>query len=159
MAKIEVKARMKNLLMFLPNLLALCWKLLTDSRVPKIEKALVAGAIVYVISPLDFIPDFLPFIGQVDDAYMVALTLMRLMQRAPADVVRQHWRGGGDIVSLLDSIARVAPMILPKRISRVLSAKVEPIGSAGQIVDNFSKRKPVLQATHAAEPDAAKSLS
>jgi uncharacterized membrane protein YkvA (DUF1232 family) len=151
MAKVEVKRRMKNLLMFLPNLVALCWRLLTDGRVSKIEKALVAGAIVYVISPLDFIPDFLPFVGQVDDVYLVALTLMRLLQSAPADVLRQHWRGGGDIVPLLDSIARVAPMILPKRVSHVLSAKVEPAGNAGKIVDNFSKRKPLLKASRAAE--------
>lgn len=148
MAKAEIKSRMKNLLLFLPNLFALCWGLLKDSRVSKLEKAMVAGAVVYTIMPLDFIPDMLPFIGQVDDVYLIALTLMRLMQSAPADVVRDHWRGGGDVVPLLDSIARVAPMILPKRVSRVLSAKVEPVGNAGQIVDNFSKRKPLINTTH-----------
>lgn len=148
MAKAEVKSRMKNLLLFLPNLFALCWGLLKDSRVSKLEKAMVAGAVVYTIMPLDFIPDVLPFIGQVDDVYLIALTLMRLLQSSPAEVVREHWRGGGDVVPLLDSIARVAPMILPKRVSRVLSAKVEPIGNAGQIVDNFSKRKPLINTTH-----------
>jgi hypothetical protein len=40
-------------------------------------------------------------------------------------------------------------MILPQRVSRVLSAKVEPVGNAGQIVDNFSKRKPLINTTHA----------
>ncbi len=144
MAKAEVKSRMKNLLLFLPNLFVLCWGLLKDSRISKLEKAMVAGAVVYTIMPLDFIPDFLPFIGQVDDVYLIALTLMRLMQSAPADIVREHWRGGGDVVPLLDSIARVAPMILPKRVSRVLSAKVEPAGNAGKLADNFSKRKPLL---------------
>jgi uncharacterized membrane protein YkvA (DUF1232 family) len=149
MAKAEVKSRMKNLLLFLPNLLALCWKLLTDNRVSKLEKAMVAGAIVYAVMPLDFIPDLLPFVGQVDDAYLIALTLMRLLQSAPAEVVREHWRGGGDVVPLLDSIARVAPMILPKRVSRVLSAQVEPVGNAGKIVDNFSKRKSLVTVKHA----------
>jgi uncharacterized membrane protein YkvA (DUF1232 family) len=139
---------MKNLLLFLPNLFALCWGLLKDSRVSKLEKAMVAGAVVYTIMPLDFIPDVLPFIGQVDDVYLIALTLMRLLQSSPAEVVREHWRGGGDVVPLLDSIARVAPMILPKRVSRVLSAKVEPVGNAGRIVDNFSKRKPLINTTH-----------
>jgi uncharacterized membrane protein YkvA (DUF1232 family) len=148
MAKAEVKSRMKNLLLFLPNLFALCWGLLKDSRVSKLEKAMVAGAVVYTIMPLDFIPDVLPFIGQVDDVYLIALTLMRLLQSSPAEVVREHWRGGGDVVPLLDSIARVAPMILPKRVSRVLSAKVEPVGNAGRIVDNFSKRKPLINTTH-----------
>lgn len=144
MAKLEAKRRMKNLLLFLPNLVALCWRLLTDGRVPKIEKALVAGAIIYAIVPLDFIPDMLPFVGQVDDAYLIALTLMRLTQSAPVEVVREHWRGGGDIIPVLDSIARVAPMLLPKRVSRVLSARVEPTGNAGEVVNNIQNRKKVL---------------
>jgi uncharacterized membrane protein YkvA (DUF1232 family) len=125
MRKIEAKRRMKNLLMFLPNLVGLCGRLLTDRRVPRAEKALFAGAIVYAIMPLDFIPDMIPFVGQIDDAYLVALTLLRLLSRTDAEVVRQHWRGGGDVVELAEALADVAPLLLPKRVQRVLSAKVE----------------------------------
>ena len=123
--KLELKSRMSNFLMFLPNMLKLLGKLLTDARVPLAEKALFAAAIVYVIVPLDFIPDVFPFIGQVDDLYLVALTLLRLLNRTDENVLRRHWEGGGDIVKLADSIAGIAPMLLPKRVARVLSAKVE----------------------------------
>ncbi len=123
--KLELKSRMSNFLMFLPNMLKLLGKLLTDARVPLAEKALFAAAIVYVIVPLDFIPDVFPFIGQVDDLYLVALTLLRLLNRTDEDVLRRHWDGGGDIVKLADSIAGIAPLLLPKRVTRVLSAKVE----------------------------------
>ncbi len=75
--------------------------------------------------PLDFIPDVFPFIGQVDDLYLVALTLLRLLNRTDEGVLRQHWVGGGDIVKLADSIAGIAPMLLPKRVTRILSSKVE----------------------------------
>ncbi|MCV5111836.1 DUF1232 domain-containing protein, partial [Escherichia coli] len=70
--------------MFLPNLVVLLGRLLKDARVPAAEKALFAAAIVYVISPLDFIPDGFPFIGQVDDLYIVALTILRLLNRTDA---------------------------------------------------------------------------
>ena len=123
--KSELKSRMSNFLMFLPNMLKLLGKLLTDARVPLAEKALFAAAIVYVIVPLDLIPDVFPFIGQIDDLYLVALTLLRLLNRTDENVLRQHWEGGGDIVKLADSIAGIAPMLLPKRVARVLSAKVE----------------------------------
>ena len=123
--KLELKSRMSNFLMFLPNMLKLLGKLLGDARVPLAEKALFAAAIVYVIVPLDFIPDVFPFIGQVDDLYLVALTLLRLLNRTDENVLRQHWDGGGDIVKLADSIAGIAPMLLPKRVARVLSSKVE----------------------------------
>ena len=127
----ELKSRMSGFLMFLPNLVRLLGRLLKDARVPKAEKALFLAAIVYVISPLDFIPDVFPFFGQVDDIYVVALTLLRLINRTDASVVRENWPGGGDIVGLADSIANIAPKILPKRVTRVLTARVE-LASAGE---------------------------
>src|SRR5260221_3827284 len=135
----ELKGRMRSFLMFLPNMVLLMGRLLKDSRVPMAEKALFAGAIVYVISPIDLIPDFLPFIGQVDDLYVVALVLLRLVNRTDESVVRQHWSGGGDIVALADSIANIAPKFLPKRISRVITSRVE-LAPAGKFLSGIGKR-------------------
>ncbi len=140
----HAKGRMRNFLMFLPNMVTLLGRLLKDARVPTAEKALFLAAIVYVISPIDIIPDFFPFIGQVDDIYVVALTLLRLVNRSDASVVRQHWSGGGDIVALADSVASIAPMLLPKRVSRVLSSKVE-LGSAAGVLKNIKNtREPLV---------------
>jgi uncharacterized membrane protein YkvA (DUF1232 family) len=138
--KVQIKSRMSNMMMFLPNLVRLLGRLLTDVRVPTAEKALFAAAIIYVIVPLDFIPDVFPFIGQVDDIYLVALTLLRLINRSDAAVVRENWSGGGDIVSLADSIAGIAPMLLPKRVARVLSTKVE-LADAGKALRNITKKR------------------
>ena len=124
-AKKQAKGRMRNFLSFLPNMVKLLGRLLKDSRVPTAEKALFVAAIVYVVSPLDFIPDVFPFIGQVDDLYMVALSLLRMINRTDDRVVREHWSGGGDIVALASSIAGLAPTLLPRRVSRVLSSRVE----------------------------------
>jgi uncharacterized membrane protein YkvA (DUF1232 family) len=141
--KSELKTRMTSFLMFLPNLVRLLGRLLKDSRVPTAEKALFVAAIVYVISPLDLIPDIFPFIGQIDDLYVVALTLLRLVNRTDESVVRQHWPGGGDVVSLANSIADIAPKFLPRRISRVLTAKVE-LAPAGQILNSITNREGVV---------------
>ncbi|HEX8367128.1 MAG TPA: YkvA family protein [Pyrinomonadaceae bacterium] len=138
--KAQLKSRMSNMMSFLPNLVRLLGRLLTDSAVPTAEKALFAAAIIYVIVPLDFIPDVFPFIGQVDDIYLVALTLLRLINRTDEAVIRRHWSGGGDIVGLADSIAGIAPMLLPKRVSRVLSAKVE-LADAGKALQNITKKR------------------
>jgi uncharacterized membrane protein YkvA (DUF1232 family) len=116
---------MTNLLLVIPNLLLLSARLMVDPRVPTKERLLVAGAIVYAFMPLDFIPDMLPFIGQVDDAYLIALTLLRLMTVTDPRVVREHWRGGGDVVELVGATALLAGKLLPKRIRRVLTANVE----------------------------------
>ncbi|HNU09501.1 MAG TPA: YkvA family protein, partial [Pyrinomonadaceae bacterium] len=89
--KSEIKVRMKGFVMFLPNMVLMLGKLLKDSRVPVAEKALFVAAIVYVISPIDLIPDVFPFIGQVDDIYLVALTVLRLINRTDETVVRENW--------------------------------------------------------------------
>jgi uncharacterized membrane protein YkvA (DUF1232 family) len=116
---------MKNFLMFLPNLVGLIGRLIKDGRVPSTEKALFGAALVYFFMPIDLIPDFFPFIGQVDDIYLIALTLMRLLSGTDAAVVRQHWKGGGDIVALIQLIAGLAPKFLPRRIAKILVAKVD----------------------------------
>ncbi|MEO6050933.1 MAG: YkvA family protein [Pyrinomonadaceae bacterium] len=141
--KSELKGRLRSFLMFLPNMVMLLGRLLKDARVPMAEKALFAAAIVYVISPLDFIPDVFPFIGQVDDLYVVALVLLRLVNRTDESVVRQHWSGGGDIVSLADSIANIAPKFLPKRIARVLTSRVE-LAPAGQLLRGITNKDEAL---------------
>ena len=141
----EARGRMSNFLMFLPNMVKLLGRLLKDGRVPGAEKALFVAAIVYVISPIDFIPDVFPFIGQIDDIYIVALTLLRLINRTDASVVREHWSGGGDVVSLADSIANLAPKFLPKRVSRVLSSRVE-LAPTSQILKGVGKKgQPIVK--------------
>jgi uncharacterized membrane protein YkvA (DUF1232 family) len=137
--KSELKGRLHSFLMFLPNMVMLLGRLLKDIRVPTAEKALFVAAIVYVISPIDFIPDVFPFIGQVDDLYMVALVLLRLVNRTDESVVREHWSGGGDIVALADSIAGIAPKFLPKRVSRVITSRVE-LAPAGKVLRGITQR-------------------
>jgi len=144
MAKAELKSRMKNLLMFLPNMIVLTAKLMVDSRVPRTERALFAGALIYAIIPFDFIPDMIPFVGQIDDLFLISLTVLRLIDRTDDRVVREHWRGGGDIVALVESAATVAPLLIPRRISRVLLSKVKPTAEGSGLLVNASKFEPLL---------------
>lgn len=138
MAELNLRSRMTNLLLVIPNLLLLCARLMVDSRVPAKERLLVAGAIVYALVPLDFIPDMLPFVGQVDDAYLVALSLLRLMSEADPRIVREHWRGGGDVVELVGATALIAGRLLPARIRRVLTSRVEAVKAPSGQADSLS---------------------
>jgi uncharacterized membrane protein YkvA (DUF1232 family) len=121
-----MKTRMKDYLLFIPNLLKLLIDLLRDSRVSSADKAIVAGTIIYVISPIDVIPDFIPFIGLVDDAYLIAISVLRLLNRAERSIVSDHWRGSHDIKELVASMSKVAAFFLPDRIKNVLHGRIEP---------------------------------
>jgi uncharacterized membrane protein YkvA (DUF1232 family) len=153
----QLRSRMRNLLMFIPNLVLLSGRLMVDPRVPAKERILVAGAIAYAILPLDLLPDMLPFVGQIDDAYLISLTLLRLLTVAEPAIVREHWRGGGDVVELIGSTALLAAKLLPPRIRRVLTAQVEDPravrGRSSKRATPLLVERPEAQTTNESRPN------
>ncbi len=123
--KKEAKGFLTSMIMLIPNFLKLMGRLFKDSRVPMAEKAILIGAIAYVISPLDLIPDVIPVIGQVDDLYLIGLVVLRLLARTDDAVLQEHWDGRGDLVSIVSKIVRAAQYVLPKRMQRILLGRVD----------------------------------
>jgi uncharacterized membrane protein YkvA (DUF1232 family) len=131
----KLKETMRELLLFIPNLVRLLVDLLRDPRVSQADKAILAGIKMYVIVPLDVIPDFIPFIGQVDDSYLLAISILRLLNRTESRVVMEHWRGEQNIKALVDNIASVAEYFLPRRMKNALRGRIEPKGRSMVITD------------------------
>lgn len=106
----------------IPNFLRLLYGLLTDARVDPIDKVLVAAAVGYVIMPMDLIPDFIPFIGEVDDVFVLTLAIRRLMQNAGRTVLLDHWMGDPDELAELNlqNVLGAAAFFLPRRLRRRL---------------------------------------
>jgi uncharacterized membrane protein YkvA (DUF1232 family) len=117
-AKRTVMGTMKEL----PNFLRLLGGLITDMRVSTTDKLLVAGAVAYILLPMDFIPDFIPFLGEVDDIFVLVLALQRLIANAGRAVLLDHWMGDPKQLSSLDleHVLSSAAFFLPRRIRRRL---------------------------------------
>ena len=110
------KTAVMRLVRDIPAFLKLLGRLARDPRVSKMDKAIVVATIGYIVMPMDFIPDFLPFIGQVDDLYLLALALDRLLNNAGIDLLLEHW--DGDVESLETAIAALdkAGSFLPSQL-------------------------------------------
>lgn len=119
----QAESEIKQALMFIPNLLRLVYRLLQDERVAKTDKALLVAAIAYVISPWDFLPDFMPFLGQVDDLLLLALVLRRLLEGVDREVIEQHWDGSAGLLDLVEKILNYATFYLPPGIVRKIVNK------------------------------------
>jgi uncharacterized membrane protein YkvA (DUF1232 family) len=106
----------------LPNFLKLLYGLITDPRVALVDKMFVFGAIVYIITPVDLIPDWIPFLGEVDDIYILVIALQRLISNAGRTVLLDHWGGAAEDLSDLNlrGALSAAAFFLPKRIRRRL---------------------------------------
>lgn len=110
----------------LPRYVRLLGGLLVDRRVSIWDKLLVAGAIAYIVSPIDLIPDFIPFLGEVDDVYLLILALQRLMANAGRRVLLEHWTGDpADLGELnLHQALSAAAFFLPLPLRRRLKGKL-----------------------------------
>jgi uncharacterized membrane protein YkvA (DUF1232 family) len=106
----------------LPNYIRLLGGLVVDRRVALTDKVLVMGAIAYIVMPIDLIPDFIPFFGEIDDMFLLVLALQRLVANAGRAVLLDHWTGDpGDLADLnLRGALAAAAFFLPKRIRRRL---------------------------------------
>jgi uncharacterized membrane protein YkvA (DUF1232 family) len=99
---------------------------MTDRRVSALDKALVGMALAYMLLPLDFIPDAIPFLGQVDDVFLLMTALQRLVDRSGRSVLRDHWTGSRADLRKLDiaAVVSAAAFFLPGRMKRNLAGLV-----------------------------------
>ena len=97
-------SRFGDVLLFLPDLTILLLRLLRDERVPLLDKGLAVAGIAYVVSPIDVLPALVMGpIGLLDDLFIVAACLSRLVNHVHPDVVRSHWSGQGDALEVIQS--------------------------------------------------------
>ena len=87
------RTQARELAAFLPNLLLLFRGLLRDRRVPRSSKVWIGFAVVWIASPIDLVPEFIPVLGPLDDAVVAALVLRFVLRRTERSIVREHWRG------------------------------------------------------------------
>jgi uncharacterized membrane protein YkvA (DUF1232 family) len=84
---------MRDLAAFIPQCATTIRRLRKDPRVPRRAKIAVLIAGVWVASPIDLIPEFLPIIGPLDDIVVVALALRYAGRQVPRDVILAAWPG------------------------------------------------------------------
>jgi uncharacterized membrane protein YkvA (DUF1232 family) len=83
----------RELAILLPNVVRLFVGLLRDRRVPLVTKLVLAIAALWLASPIDLVPDFIPIAGQLDDAIVAALALRFVLRTTDPTVIREHWHG------------------------------------------------------------------
>ena len=100
--------RIRDVLLLLPDLFALVIRLIRDPRIDRGPKLQLIAVTTYVISPIDLVPDFLLPFGLIDDTVALAFVLgriVRMMDQAGEDVLREHWEGQGDVLDRIQWIA------------------------------------------------------
>jgi uncharacterized membrane protein YkvA (DUF1232 family) len=104
----------------LPNLFKLVYRLIRDPAMPRFEKVLFGAVALYMVTPIDLIPDFLGVVGWIDDFYLLGLALGRIVVAAGPDRLLSHWDGDPAILGrLVDGVEELGAD-LPSRVKRGL---------------------------------------
>jgi uncharacterized membrane protein YkvA (DUF1232 family) len=88
-------------LVFLKDVALLLKDCAFDARVPRLDKWILAAAAVYLLSPVDLVPDAIPIRGRMDDLGLIIWALRRLLKSAGPNVVRDLWRGTDEGLALV----------------------------------------------------------
>ncbi|WP_297518318.1 DUF1232 domain-containing protein [uncultured Clostridium sp.] len=102
--KIPEKAKeYSDIIMFLPDIVALVARLFKDKRVPTKTKAILAVSLGYTIIPIDILPDKIPIIGKIDDVAIILFALTRMIEDIPMEIIIENWQGNRELVIMLTS--------------------------------------------------------
>lgn len=115
----------KEALLFLPRLVQLLYRLARDPEVPREAKAVLGFAVVYLLSPIDIIPDFIPILGHLDDLYVIALAVSLVMELAGEEKVRQHWSGSQDVIDVVGKVNALIWRVLPAAVINKVRARFD----------------------------------
>jgi uncharacterized membrane protein YkvA (DUF1232 family) len=100
------RSQARELATLIPNLLVLFRGLARDPRVPRSAKLWLVVAVVWIASPIDLVPEFIPIAGPLDDAIVAALVLRHVLRRTDRSVLLEHWRGDAATLEALASSRR-----------------------------------------------------
>lgn len=122
-------------LMVAPDLLHLLCKLSFDKDVPVKERAKLATALAYFISPIDLVPEALiGVIGYTDDIVLAAYVLNSIINKTSAESIKKHWAGDVDVLHVIQEILRVADEMIGSGLFKRLKRSVD-------ITDDDKKKK------------------
>jgi uncharacterized membrane protein YkvA (DUF1232 family) len=107
---------MKALLRALPQLARLIGRLVGDPVLPRSAKIALAAAALYLASPIDLVPDFIPLLGYVDDLLLAAIVVDGILNYVDRGIVLRYWPGTPESLDKVARAARVLAVWVPGRV-------------------------------------------
>jgi uncharacterized membrane protein YkvA (DUF1232 family) len=114
----------KDLLRALPDLGRLLTRLVADPVLPRAAKLALGAAVLYLASPIDLVPDFIPLIGYLDDLLLAALVLDGILNWVDRPIVLKYWPGTPESLERVARASRVLAFWVPRRLkARLFTAR------------------------------------
>jgi uncharacterized membrane protein YkvA (DUF1232 family) len=106
----------KDLLLLLPRLLRMIVSLMRDREVPVATKVLLGAVAVYLASPIDLLPDFIPILGYLDDLVLAAVVVDGIVNLVDRPLLLKYWPGSAASLDTTAAVARRLAAWVPSRV-------------------------------------------
>jgi uncharacterized membrane protein YkvA (DUF1232 family) len=127
--------RLARLVWKLPTYARVVWGLIRDPRTPLPLKGLLAAGLMYVVVPLDLVPDAIPILGQADDLTVLLLVLDLFIANAPREVREEHAARAHDGTARLDQDLARLRELMGDRYDRIRDALPDLLERYGDLRD------------------------
>jgi uncharacterized membrane protein YkvA (DUF1232 family) len=97
-------ARLRDVARVVPDIARLCRDVLADPGAPAGARIAIAGLLVWLVNPIDLIPEFIPVLGPLDDVIVAVLVLRYVRRRLGIEELRARWRGTPEGFGLLQAV-------------------------------------------------------
>jgi uncharacterized membrane protein YkvA (DUF1232 family) len=106
----------RTLFRALPDVVRTIVRLAADPVLPTAAKVAIAAAVLYLVSPVDLIPDFIPFLGALDDVLVAAIVVDGILNVVDRALVLKYWPGSPQSLERVAGAARVLAAWVPRRL-------------------------------------------
>lgn len=107
--------------MLIPDITALFIRLFKDKRVSIKTKATVGAVLTYLASPIDIFPDFIPFIGKIDDVALAFFALNSIINDVPEEIILQNWQGEDNIILIIrEGVDYISKVVGTENVAKIV---------------------------------------
>lgn len=114
----RIVGKTAELLMLVPDIFMLLWRLATDSRVSGKDKVLLGSAVAYFILPFDLMPEAIVGpIGYMDDLVFAVYVLNKMLSSTDPAILHEHWSGSGNVLDSIQHVLNTADTLVETKVS------------------------------------------
>jgi uncharacterized membrane protein YkvA (DUF1232 family) len=99
---------LRELIAVVPDVLRLLRSLIRDGTIPADVRLVLVGLILWILSPIDLIPEFIPVLGPLDDVVVAVVAMRYVRRRLGIEDLRGRWQGSPDGFALLTRVIGAA---------------------------------------------------
>lgn len=106
-----------DLLLLVPDMFILLWRLASDDRVSGKNKGLLISGVAYFIAPIDILPEaILGPIGYVDDLVLAVFILNKMLMDTDPAILREHWSGHEDVLLSIQKVLSTVDSLVSEKV-------------------------------------------